>query len=52
MPGVPASKGYQGGFSSALMLKDLNLAMEVGCMGEKVAEREERKRMREGGRWG
>ena len=26
MPGVPASRGYRGGFSAALMLKDLGLA--------------------------
>ncbi|MBI5068498.1 MAG: 3-hydroxyisobutyrate dehydrogenase [Deltaproteobacteria bacterium] len=28
MPGVPASRGYSGGFSTALMLKDLKLAAE------------------------
>lgn len=29
MSGVPAAAGYQGGFSSALMLKDLRLALEL-----------------------
>lgn len=29
MPNVPASKGYAGGFGSALMEKDLTLAMEL-----------------------
>jgi 3-hydroxyisobutyrate dehydrogenase len=49
VPGVgpqsPADSGYQGGFASALMLKDLRLAMEaaglVGAdtpMGERAAE--------------
>ena len=35
MPGVgpasPADNGYQGGFAAALMLKDLNLAMEAAA---------------------
>jgi 3-hydroxyisobutyrate dehydrogenase len=30
MPEVPASRGYTGGFGSALMLKDLGLALEAG----------------------
>lgn len=29
MEGVPSSRGYSGGFSSALMVKDLTLAMEA-----------------------
>lgn len=29
MPNVPSSRGYTGGFGSALMEKDLTLAMEV-----------------------
>ncbi len=44
-PETPAEKGYQGGFATALMLKDLNLAMEaahsVGAdvpMGARAAE--------------
>ena len=28
-PGAPASRGYAGGFAAALMLKDLNLALEA-----------------------
>ncbi|WP_231758369.1 3-hydroxyisobutyrate dehydrogenase [Microbulbifer elongatus] len=31
MDGVPASRGYQGGFSVALMLKDLGLAMDTAA---------------------
>jgi 3-hydroxyisobutyrate dehydrogenase len=49
VPGVgpqsPADNGYQGGFASALMLKDLNLAMEAAQlvdadtpMGKRAAE--------------
>ena len=34
MPGVPASRGYQGGFMSALMLKDLGLAEEAANLCE------------------
>lgn len=30
MPDVPSSRGYTGGFGSALMLKDLGLALEAG----------------------
>lgn len=30
MEGVPSSRGYSGGFSTALMLKDLHLALETG----------------------
>lgn len=29
MPNVPASRGYTGGFGSALMLKDLNLSLDA-----------------------
>ena len=29
LPGVPASRGYAGGFGAALMLKDLNLALDA-----------------------
>lgn len=28
--GVPSSRGYKGGFTSQLMVKDLNLALESG----------------------
>jgi 3-hydroxyisobutyrate dehydrogenase len=28
-PSAPASRGYAGGFAAALMLKDLNLALEA-----------------------
>ena len=28
-PGAPSSRGYAGGFAAALMLKDLNLALEA-----------------------
>lgn len=49
LPGVgvesPADKGYQGGFATALMLKDLRLAMEAAgsvdattVLGAKAAE--------------
>mmetsp|Transcript_13933 Transcript_13933/g.30101 ORF Transcript_13933/g.30101 Transcript_13933/m.30101 type:complete len:383 (-) Transcript_13933:482-1630(-) len=31
MPGVPASSGYRGGFSAALMLKDLRLALQLAA---------------------
>ena len=31
MPGVPASRGYAGGFSTDLMLKDVTLAMEAAA---------------------
>ena len=44
-PTTPADNGYQGGFATALMLKDLNLAMEAAHsvdatvpMGERAAE--------------
>jgi len=30
MDGVPSSRGYRGGFPIALMLKDLDLAIEAG----------------------
>ena len=30
MDGVPSARGYQGGFSTALMLKDLKLALTAG----------------------
>ena len=30
-PASPADNGYQGGFAAALMLKDLNLAMEAAA---------------------
>jgi len=43
-PQLPADNGYQGGFATALTLKDLKLAMEAAAsvdadvpMGEKVA---------------
>ena len=36
-PASPADNGYQGGFAAALMLKDLNLAMEAAAgVGAKV----------------
>ena len=31
MPGVPASRGYSGGFASALMLKDVGLAVDAAA---------------------
>jgi hypothetical protein len=44
MPDVPASRGYSGGFSAALMAKDLRIAMQLAgatsqplFMGEKAA---------------
>jgi 3-hydroxyisobutyrate dehydrogenase len=44
-PTTPADNGYQGGFATALMLKDLKLAMEAAAsvhadvpMGERAAE--------------
>ncbi|PCJ20887.1 MAG: 3-hydroxyisobutyrate dehydrogenase [Gammaproteobacteria bacterium] len=37
MPEVPASKGYQGGFMSKLMDKDLNLAMDAALASETSA---------------
>lgn len=44
MPEVPASRGYSGGFSAALMAKDLRIAMQLAAatqqplfMGEKAA---------------
>lgn len=44
MPDVPASRGYSGGFSAALMAKDLRIAMQLASaasqplhMGEKAA---------------
>jgi len=32
MEGVPSSRGYQGGFSSALMVKDLDLALQAAAL--------------------
>jgi 3-hydroxyisobutyrate dehydrogenase len=29
LPNVPSSKGYQGGFGSKLMLKDIGLALQA-----------------------
>jgi 3-hydroxyisobutyrate dehydrogenase len=44
-PGAPASNDYKGGFSSALMLKDLRLALQLAAskgqpvpMGEKASQ--------------
>lgn len=44
MADVPASRGYSGGFSAALMAKDLRIAMQLAAaasqplhMGEKAA---------------
>ena len=44
-PTTPADNGYQGGFATALMLKDLKLAMDAAAsvhadvpMGERAAE--------------
>ncbi|MBB5017696.1 3-hydroxyisobutyrate dehydrogenase [Chitinivorax tropicus] len=34
MDGVPASRGYEGGFGADLMLKDLGLAMEAALQGK------------------
>ena len=52
MPGVgvesPADKGYEGGFATALMLKDLKLAMEAAeTAGAKVELGEHAKRLYE-----
>ena len=33
IPNTPASRDYEGGFASALMLKDLNLALDAGSKG-------------------
>jgi 3-hydroxyisobutyrate dehydrogenase len=31
VPSAPSNRGYEGGFASALMLKDLKLAMEAAA---------------------